>query len=201
MTLIYLATEENAAYQQLLDNLQVKGVQLTRDPDEAEVVLAAPPIVAPRLQEFTALKWLQSTYAGVDALLTPALPGHFLLTNVRGIFGQQIAEYVLGLGLYYSRRFGTYAGQQAKQQWQQHAYESVHGKNLLIVGTGSIGNHLAGAARALGLRPFGINRSGTAPADSAFDSVHPMAQANGLLQQADWVGLYLAFHAQHARGF
>jgi phosphoglycerate dehydrogenase-like enzyme len=38
----------------------------------------------------------QSTFAGVDSLIQSGKRQDYQLTNVKGIFGQSIAEYVLG---------------------------------------------------------------------------------------------------------
>lgn len=70
----------------------------------AEVVLADPPLARPLLNRMTALRWLQSTYAGVELLTAPGLWRDYLLTNTRGVFSEQMAEYVLGYGIMHERR-------------------------------------------------------------------------------------------------
>lgn len=70
----------------------------------AEVVLADSPLARPLFDRMTALRWLQLTYAGVELLTAPGLRRDYLLTNTRGVFGEQMAEYVLGYGIMHERR-------------------------------------------------------------------------------------------------
>lgn len=85
---VYLLTEHNETYQQQIDKLQLPDLEITDNPEDASILLASPPLVAKRLSDFPNVEWMQSVYAGVDALTTNT--PNFLLTNVKGIFGQQI---------------------------------------------------------------------------------------------------------------
>lgn len=185
--LVYLLTEENARYQQALEQRHLPGLQFTQDKSQAEILLAAPPLAARCLEQFPKLKWLQSIYAGVDALMAPSLPKTYQLTNVKGIFGQQIAEYVLGYTLSFYRHFPLYQQQQTDCHWQAHSYGTLRDKVMVILGTGSIGNELAHVAKAFGLRLIGINRTGLAPSQSHFEQVYAQKNLNEVMQQADIV--------------
>ena len=93
---LYIATEHDDTYVQLILNQDLPDLEITQNPESAEIVLASPPLIADRLDEFTQLDWLQSTYAGINKLTQPNLRHDYTLTNVKGIFGPAIAEYVLG---------------------------------------------------------------------------------------------------------
>ncbi len=80
---------------------------------------------ADRLDEFPRLQWLHSAYAGVDTLMDPKLRKNYLLTNVKGIFGHLIAEYVMGYAIQYQRDFRLYQTQQAERLWQPRPYSSL----------------------------------------------------------------------------
>lgn len=54
----------------------------------------------------------------VDTLMDPKLRKNYLLTNVKGIFGHLIAEYVMGYAIQYQRDFRLYQTQQAERLWQ-----------------------------------------------------------------------------------
>jgi len=84
---IFIVTEDNETYRQLLADHALPDLALTEDIEQANIILAAPPHIAPRLSECHQLEWLQSTYAGVNALMQPELRRDYKLTNVRGIFG------------------------------------------------------------------------------------------------------------------
>lgn len=160
---LYILTEHNDLYRDAIEALQLPDLVITEDRSQADLLLAAPPMAARCLEEFPRLEWLQSAYAGVDALITPALRQDYELTNVKGIFGQQIAEYVLGYTIGHYRHFARYQQQQQHAQWQPHLYQSLTGQVMTILGTGSIGAHLADVAAAFGLTVIGVNSSGIPP--------------------------------------
>lgn len=58
--------------------------------------MAEPARAKPLLPKANKLSWFQSTYAGVDVLLDPDSRRDYQLTNVRGIFGPLMSEYVFG---------------------------------------------------------------------------------------------------------
>lgn len=182
---IFIATEDNATYQQLLNDQALPNLILTEHREEANIILAAPPKIAPQLSECHQLEWLQSTYAGVNALMQPSLRRDYTLTNVRGIFGPLIAEYVMGYAIQHYRHLTLYAEQQQQRIWQPHLYTSLEGKTVTILGTGSIGNHLAQVCAAMGLHTLGVNRTGIPPNGSHFHQTYHINELVAALQQAD----------------
>ena len=184
MPKLMIVSRQQAAYEALFAKQPIEGLELTQNPQEATILLADPPKVAPLLDEFPALEWIQSTFAGIDALTNKGLRQDYTLTNIRGCFGQLISEYVLGLATAHQRHFAIYQTQQQANQWQPHPYNTLAGQTMVILGTGSIGSHLARSAKALGFHLVGVNRSGTAN-EPAFDAILPLAELNTALEQAD----------------
>jgi phosphoglycerate dehydrogenase-like enzyme len=180
-----LVTDNNDYYRKLLESKQLPDLVLTAQLDDATILLAAPPKLASKLDEAKKVEWVQSTYAGIDALLGESLRKDYKLTNVKGIFGQQISEYVLGYSINYFRHFDLYRQQQQKRDWQPHSYQSMIGKRLVIFGTGAIGSHLANTVKALGIVPIGINRTGIPPRRSAFAETYHINEAAKALEGAD----------------
>ncbi|WP_413478919.1 D-2-hydroxyacid dehydrogenase [Vibrio hibernica] len=184
---LYIVAKQASIYHDFLQQQTLPNIVLTQDKSQATIVLADPPQIATQLEQFPNLTWLQSTYAGVDALIEKNLRCDYQLTNVKGIFGQLISEYVLGYSLSYFRHFALYQQQQQAKQWQIHPYQSVKDKTMVILGTGSIGHQLAKAVSALGFIAVGVNRSGQAPTQNAFHHIYPIAQLDRALAQADVV--------------
>jgi phosphoglycerate dehydrogenase-like enzyme len=180
-----LVTDNNDHYRTLLKSKQLPDLEITTALDGATILLAAPPKLAPRLDDAKDVEWVQSTYAGIDALLGESLRKDYKLTNVKGIFGQQISEYVLGYSIGYFRHFDLYKQQQQKRDWQPHTYQSMIGKRMVIFGTGAIGSHLANTVKALGIVPVGINRTGIPPRQSAFLETYHIKEAAQALKAAD----------------
>lgn len=185
--LLYILSNQAEAYQALLANSTLSNIELTSDASQATIVLADPPLLSKQLHQFPKLQWAQSTFAGIDALVTPSLRRDYQLTNVKGIFGQLISEYVLGYSLSYFRHFSDYQQQQSEQKWQPHAYQSVAGKIIVILGTGSIGSKLAQTASALGFICLGVNRSGQTPPNSHFQQCYSIEKIDCALEQASIV--------------
>jgi phosphoglycerate dehydrogenase-like enzyme len=104
------------------------------------------------------LRWVQSTWAGVEPLLQPGIRRDYTLTNVRFVYGPQMSEYVLGYLLLIAR--GTLARLQAQQEgrWDTALPGTLRRKTLGLLGVGSIGCHLAGTARHFGMHVRGYTR-------------------------------------------
>ena len=184
---VYLLTEDDTYYLKLLESAQLDDLEVTQKRHEATILLASPPIAAKCLDEFPKLEWIQSIYAGVDALL-PHLNGYTgPLTNVKGIFGQQISEYVLGYSIAYQRHFYHYHTEQHGPNWKPMPYQSLSGKKMVVLGTGSIGSHLAEVAKSFAIVPIGVNRSGIPTKHSPFAATYHIQELATALQEADIV--------------
>ena len=149
--------------------------------------MASPPLIAERLYEFKQLDWVQSTYAGINKLTQPDLRQDYTLTNVKGIFGPAIAEYVLGYTISHFRHFPHYHQQQAEKNWHPQLYTSLAGKTMVILGTGSIGSHLAKTAAAFGIYTIGVNRTGIPSKQETFKQTFHINEIEAALKQADIV--------------
>lgn len=184
---VYLLTEDDTYYLKLLESAQLDDLEVTQKRHEATILLASPPMAAKCLDQFPKLEWIQSIYAGVDALL-PHLSGFTgPLTNVKGIFGQQISEYVLGYSIAYQRHFYHYHTEQQDSNWQPMPYQSLSGKKMVVLGTGSIGSHLAEVAKSFAIVPIGVNRSGIPTKHSPFSATYHIQELTTALQEADIV--------------
>ncbi|WP_297476200.1 D-2-hydroxyacid dehydrogenase [uncultured Photobacterium sp.] len=186
MIKIKIVSRQQQRYVQLLTNAQLPLLKITEDPQQATVLLADPPLIAPHLAKYPHLQWLQSTYAGIDTLIKPEIRQDYQLTNIRGIFGPLIAEYILGHILNHQRHLPQYKAQQLRSHWQSHPYQSMVGKTMVIIGTGTIGQHLAKVGTVLGCHIIGINRSGIA-ASANFQQTYAITDLNTSLTQADYV--------------
>ncbi len=184
---LYLLTGQDETYRTLIEAKQIPELRLTQQPQDATILLAAPPLAAKVIDDFPALRWLQSTFAGVDSLVQSGGRQDYRLTNVKGMFGQAIAEYVLGYMIAHYRHFNRYRQQQQQQSWRPHPYERLSGKTMVILGTGNIATFLAQAARHMGLIVIGVNRTGKPPEQSLFHDVYAIDDIEKALALADAV--------------
>ncbi|QTS88390.1 D-2-hydroxyacid dehydrogenase [Ectopseudomonas khazarica] len=124
---------------------------------QCEVWLGQPDLLTPLLREGLCPHWLQSTWAGITPLLATDLPRDYRLTRAVGIFGQVMAEYVLGHMLAHERRLFARLAAQVAQQWDNGQPRSLRGRRVLVVGCGDIGQAVAEF-----LAPFGVELRGLA---------------------------------------
>ncbi|MGU5716924.1 D-2-hydroxyacid dehydrogenase [Aeromonas taiwanensis] len=189
---LLLLSQDNHHYERLLKAANLPHLRILRADNQGEaekligdahILMAEPARAKPLLAKAGRLSWLQSTYAGVDVLLDASCRRDYLLTNVRGIFGPLMSEYVFGHLLSLTRQLPLYRDQQQQKLWQSHPYQGLRGKTLLLLGTGSIGQHIAHTGKHFGMRVLGISHSGHECA--GFDQVYQLPALNKMLAQAD----------------
>lgn len=141
-----------------LERHAAAGVEEAREAARrATILLGDPPLVSGILKDAPRLRWIQSTFAGVDALL-PLPPGEIVLTHVKGVFGPLMSEYVFGYILALQRHLFEMREHQRQGLWREMPYRSLSGMRLGICGTGDIGRHLARTGRHFGMEVWGYRR-------------------------------------------
>lgn len=168
-----------------LTELEALNITQTND---VQWLLAEPSLAAAVLPQLPHLRWLQSTWAGVEPLL--ALPRRdYVLTNIRGVFAPLMAEFILAHALAYERHVIAHYNAQQQRRWFNDGRSStvgtLRGKTLLLLGVGSIGAGVAHTMRQMGMRVLGIARQPRAVAD--IEQVGTFAQLPEFLPQADYV--------------
>jgi len=131
----------------------------------ADIVFGEPSLIREALPQLSALRWAQSTWAGVEPLLDRSIRRDYILTNARGVFGGLMSEYVFGYLLAHERRIlQKHAAQQAGR-WDPTPPGTLRGKQIGLLGVGSIGAVLARTAKHFGMRVKGYTRSSEGCAD------------------------------------
>lgn len=148
------------------------------------VLFGGPDSLAEILPELPAVEWVQSTWAGVTPLLHIDRRD-YVLTSIKGVFGPQMSEYVLGYLLAHELRIVRRLDEQRAHEWWPGESGTLAGKRLGIMGTGSIGRAIAERARAMGVFVTGLSRSGTELPE--FDSVFPVTHLDGFLASLDYL--------------
>jgi phosphoglycerate dehydrogenase-like enzyme len=137
-------------------------------------------ITAAMLARADRLTWVQSFTASLEHYMFPALVAHpCTLTNLRGLFGDVIADQVLGYVLCFARNLHTYIRRQVEHRYEPIGGESARVSNqtgpgtvnamdratiylpeatMGIVGMGGIGCEIARRALAFGMTVKGVDR-------------------------------------------
>jgi phosphoglycerate dehydrogenase-like enzyme len=148
------------------------------DTSLVEVLVGAPPDLAVIIPRCPQLRWVQSTWAGIDAI------AHFAsetlqITPLKGVFGPAMTEYVIGWLLAIERNMISRA---SHTQWTPSLEPRIAGKRMGIMGTGGIGTAIALAAKSFGVEVIGLNSDGRAVDGftACYRSADRLAFAEGL---------------------
>jgi len=126
------------------------------------------------------LRWVQSFTASLEHYMFPALVAHpCTLTNTRGLFGDVIADQVMGYVLCFARNLHTYVARRIERRYEPEGGEAgrvdfASGPGVVnamdratiylphaamgIVGMGGIGCEVARRATAFGMAVRGVDR-------------------------------------------
>ncbi len=184
---VLVLSQHAARYRELLEAETLPGADLRYAADldtalplaaDTEILFGAPDLLAEVLPHCPLLRWAQSSWAGVTPLLQ-AERRDYQLTGVKDIFGPPMTEFVLAWLLALERNIPS---RHAAQGWDDSRDGQIAGKRIGIMGTGSIGAHLAGVCRALGLATRGLNSDGRRVEgfDRCWGTADRLAFADGL---------------------
>jgi phosphoglycerate dehydrogenase-like enzyme len=136
-------------------------------------------ITPPMLAAAPRLRWVQSATASLEHYVFPALVEHACtLTNMRGLFSDNIADQVMGYVICFARNLHIYIRNQMSAKWApvggeaervgfaagpahvtaiDRAHRHLADLTLGVVGLGAIGAEVARRALALGMRVFAVD--------------------------------------------
>ncbi|MGZ4787917.1 MAG: D-2-hydroxyacid dehydrogenase [Terriglobales bacterium] len=133
------------------------------DIKDADVVVSWS-LHADQLAGATKLRWIHSTAAAIHQLMIPEIiNSEILVTNARAVHGPVVAEHVLALMFALAKRLPSAVRMQQQHVWGQESMtreqppiRELRDSTLGLIGTGSIGGHVAAIASAMGMRVFAV---------------------------------------------
>jgi len=158
--------------------------------ETADILITFGPMMAEHvLEKAKRLQWIQALGTGVDGITNrPSLGKGVTVTNLHGIHGPPVSEAALSMMFALSRGLWRVYENQLLGKWEKKiAPTLLHGKTVVIFGTGVIAAELAPKCKALGMRVIGI--STTVREIDGFDEVHTRQDALGPIAQADYLVL------------
>ena len=136
-------------------------------------------ITPPLLAAAGRLRWVQSATASLEHYMFPELVRHpCVLTNMRGLYSDVIADHVMGYVICFARNFHRYIRNQVEGRWEpaggeaersnfasgpgtvsgmDQAHLHLGDMTLGVVGLGHIGSEIARRALAFGIRILAID--------------------------------------------
>ncbi len=156
------------------------------------------------------LRWVQALTVSLEHYLFPALAEHpCTLTNMRGLFGDVIADQVMGYVVCFARNLHVYIRQQSEHRYEPLGGEAsrvdnasgpgtvgamdratifLPGATLGIVGLGAIGAEIARRALAFGMTVRAVDRfPDRARGPEGIESIESIDRLPGLLAASDFV--------------
>src|SRR5262245_56044296 len=158
---VLILARRAAEYQQLVERAHLPGLSVAAattgegQPDGYDVLFGDPSLVARALPSMPSVRWVQSTWAGVEPLLDPALRRDYVLTNARGVFGTLMSEYVVGYMLAHERLLFDKYESQKQGRWDPAPPGSLKDKRIGLLGVGTIGAAIARTAKHFGMHVHG----------------------------------------------
>jgi len=139
------------------------------------------------------LKWIQSISVGVDDwVYDPSISPEVVVTNTKGLYADEVAEYVIWALITLSRRFDVAVKNQVKRHWQQIDGTRLSGKTIGIAGLGHVGRATARLAKSFGMQVVGICRDANAAnVDDAVDETIAVTDLDSVLGRLDGLAICL----------
>ena len=106
------------------------------------------------------LRWVHSTFAGIDRMLFPALveDDNITLTLTKDVYSSSLGEWVIAALMYWEKFIPRLQQQQRQHVWQRFYNEELRGKHMCVLGFGSIGQDAARKATSFGVHVVGVRR-------------------------------------------
>ncbi len=191
------------------------GLQVVNATDGAAALAAMPDadaffgkITPELLAASRRLRWVQSPTASLEHYLFDDLVRHAcVLTNMRGLFSDIIADQVMGYVIVFARNFQHYFLHQAVRHWEPMGGEEARvgfatGPGVVtaidrshlhladctlgVVGLGSIGREVARRAKAFGMRVVAVDPN-RADRPAEVEELWPPDELDRLLMTSDFV--------------
>lgn len=168
-------------------------------PESAELALTEMPTAKAFIGKLTPellsaaeqLEWVQAPTASLEHFMFPALMEHTCsLTNVAGIFGDVIAEHVLGYLLSFTRNLHLYRDRQNDRRYEpvgaqtlipdfvggpqnvtpvDMAHRRLAELQCIVIGIGGIGRQVATTITSFGRTPDGVDPRHRIASESSID--------------------------------
>ncbi len=113
---------------------------------EADIFCGHPKVPVPWEQVVSRgrLRWIQSSAAGLDHCLVPAVVGSDItVTSASGVLADQVSEHAIGLAIACTRRLPLFLAQQAAREFVRRPTRDLTDATVGIVGLGGVGRRLA----------------------------------------------------------
>lgn len=141
------------------------------------------------------LKWIQTSVAGMEGFWHPEVrSSDVIVTCVRGIYSDVIADHMYGLILAFARGIQTYAKRQPLHSWDKGITPVTHLGNatLGLIGLGGIGLAVAARGHTSGMRIIAVDPAPKGTPDYV-EKIFSPDQLHEFLEEADFIAVSVPY--------
>lgn len=137
------------------------------------------------IEQFTSLRYIQLTSAGFDRVPMDYVKQHGIeIHNARGVYSIPMAEFAVSGVLQLYKQSGYFHENQKAHKWEKHrGLLELFGKNICIVGCGSVGTECAKRFKAFGCSVTGVDVKPYQ--NKVYDTMLPLDSLDNVLTNAD----------------
>ncbi len=171
--------------------LQQEKDPLPCDPSWVEGVICNGLFLYHPIEQFCNLEYIQLTSAGFDRVPMDYVNAHGItIHNARGVYSAPMAEFALAGVLSLYKKLDVFRVNQRSHRWdKQRDVRELSGRNVVIVGCGSVGTECAKRFKAFGCTIIGIDV--IVRTDETFDRILPLDELDSVLCEADVIVITL----------
>ena len=176
--------------------MQYEKDALPCEADWVEGVICNGLFLSHPIEIFTNLRYIQLTSAGYDRVDMDYVKAHDIeIHNARGVYSIPMAEFAVCGVLQLYKQAVFFRKNQRQHLWEKHrGLSELCGKQVLIVGCGSVGNECAKRFAAFGCRVTGVDLFPRK--DSLYNRILPLGALDEALKSADVIVLTLPLTEQ-----
>lgn len=159
--------------------------QLPCEESWADIVICGNLFVYHDIRKFTKLKFIQSASTGLNQFPLEYINQHnIIIKNSKGAYSIPISEFAIMGILELCKHSKIFYKNQENHIWKKDRnLIELSGKNVCIVGCGSIGGQIAKRLKAFGCNIYGIRKT---PKDAKyFDKIHTLNNLADILQESE----------------
>lgn len=144
------------------------------------------------IEQFTSLRYIQLTSAGFDRVPMDYVNAHGIeIHNARGVYSIPMAEFALGGVLQLYKQSGYFHENRMAHKWEKNrGLTELYGKQVCIVGCGSVGTECAKRFKAFGCSVVGVDIKPYK--NDLYESMIPLNSLDEALMQSDVTVLALS---------
>lgn len=190
--LIYPAVDENTLKEIQTVSSEIEVINVKDENQALEIIGDVDgmygTITPPLLELAKKLRWIQTSMAGLEQYMFPALiESDVTLSNMQGIYSDHIADQVMGYILMFARGLHIYLRRQLSRRWRG-GIPVIHlaDQTLGIIGLGGIGLEAAKRGAASGMRVIATDVARTEKSNFV-DALWDAGLLNDLLAESDFI--------------